>query len=125
MLEITKGIESDELTDNAFAIRFVSEGGQFEQLIEDEGFPLKRMESRLSKDKLDYIIAINDEEKLGVTYSTQEIIAKVEADMAYLRQVRPAAVITASYLSMPVACQVADVPLVWTIQSTWLRDNFA
>jgi len=125
MLEIAKGIRANEAANKVFAIQFVSEGGKFEQLIVDEAFPLKCIEPRITEEKIAHIIAVNDEEKLGVTYSKQEMIAKVEGDVAYLKELKPTAVITGSYLSMPVACQVADVPLVWTIQSTWLKEFFA
>ncbi len=125
MIEIAKGIKANESANKVFAIQFVSEGGQFEQLIEDEGFPLKRIEPRISEEKIAHIIAVNDEEKMGVIYTKKEMIAKVAGDVAYLKELKPTAVITGSYLSMPVACQVTKVPLVWTIQSTWLREFFA
>ena len=125
MIEIAKGIKANESAKAVFAIQFVSEGGNFEQLIEDEGFPLKRIEPRISEEKIAQIFAVNDEEKFGTVYTKQEMIAKVEGDVAYLRELKPKAVITGSYLSMPVACQVAEIPLVWTIQSTWLKEFFA
>lgn len=125
MIEIAKGIRANESANKVFAIQFVSEGGKFEQLIEAEGFPLKRIEPRITEEKIAHIIAVNDEEKFGTVYSKQEMIAKVDGDVAYLRELKPTAVITGSYLSMPVACQVGDIPLVWTIQSTWLKEFFA
>jgi UDP:flavonoid glycosyltransferase YjiC (YdhE family) len=125
MIEIAKGIRANESANAVFAIQFVSEGGKFEQLIEDEGFPLKRIEPRISEEKIAQIFAVNDEEKLGTVYTKQEMIAKVKGDVAYLKELKPTAVITGSYLSMPVACQVAEIPLVWTIQSTWLKEFFA
>lgn len=125
MIEIAKGIRANESANKVFAIQFVSEGGKFEQLIEAEGFPLKRIEPRITEEKIAHIIAVNDEEKFGTVYSKQEMIAKVDGDVTYLRELKPTAVITGSYLSMPVACQVGDIPLVWTIQSTWLKEFFA
>ena len=125
MIEIAKGIRANESANKVFAIQFVSEGGKFEQLIEAEGFPLKRIEPRITEEKIAHIIAVNDEEKFGTVYSKQEMIAKVDSDVTYLRELKPTAVITGSYLSMPVACQVGDIPLVWTIQSTWLKEFFA
>jgi UDP:flavonoid glycosyltransferase YjiC (YdhE family) len=125
MLQIAKGVRDHERAGAVFEIHFVSEGGEFEQLIEDEGFPLERIEPRITDAKIAYILAVNDEQKLGTVYSTEEMVAKVYCDVAYLRRLQPAAVVTGSYLSMPVSCQVAEVPLVWTIQSTWLEQFFA
>ena len=124
MIAIAKGIVANESARNAFVVQFVSEGGEFEQLIEAEGFPLKRIEPRITEAQIANIFAINDEEKFGTIYSKQEMIRKVEGDVAYLKELKPTAVITGSYISMPVACQVANVPLVWTIQSTWLKEFF-
>ena len=37
---------------------------------------------------------------------------------------RPVAVITGSYITIPVSCRILRIPLVWVIQSTWLEDFF-
>jgi hypothetical protein len=105
MIAIAKGIVANESARNAFVVQFVSEGGEFEQLIEAEGFPLKRIEPRITEAQIANIFAINDEEKFGTIYSKQEMIRKVEGDVAYLKELKPTAVITGSYISMPVACQ--------------------
>lgn len=125
MIEIAKGITKNDSARETFEIQFVSEGGSFEQLIEDQGFPLKRIEPRITDEKIAHIYAVNDEEKLAPIYSKRELVEKVEGDIAYLKELKPTAVITGSYLSMPVACKVVGIPLAWTIQSTWLKDFFA
>lgn len=63
--------------------------------------------------------------KLAPIYSKQEMIQKVNADMNYLKEIKPTAVITGSYLSMPVSCKVLNIPIVWTVQSTWFEEFFA
>lgn len=125
MIELAKGIADHSAAREIFEIQFVSEGGQFEHLIEEQGFSLKRIEPRLTEEKIAHIFAVNDEEKFAPIYSKQEMVAKVEGDVAYLKDIQPTAVITGSYLSMPVACRILGIPLVWTIQSTWLEEFFA
>ncbi len=43
----------------------------------------------------------------------------------YLKEIRPSAVITGSYLSIPVSCKILNIPLVWVVQSTWFEEFFA
>jgi UDP:flavonoid glycosyltransferase YjiC (YdhE family) len=125
MLDIARGVSRHEFAKDIFEVYFLSEGGQFERLIEKEGYTLKRSGPPLTDAKIAHILAVNDEEKIGTIYTKQELVAKTAGDVAYLKELRPAAVITGSNLSVPVACQITDTPLVWTMQSTWLEESFA
>ncbi len=49
----------------------------------------------------------------------------IENEVAYLKEVQPACVVTGSYMTIPVTCRILKIPLVWVIQSTWLEDFFA
>ncbi|MCO5245675.1 MAG: hypothetical protein M9927_17975 [Anaerolineae bacterium] len=125
MIEIAKGIRNHAVAREAFDIQFISDGGELEHLIEEEGFALKRMEPRLTPEKIERIGKVDKGEKIGAALSKQEMITRVENEVAYLRQLQPAAVLTGSYMTIPVSCRVAKIPLVWVIQSTWLPDFFA
>jgi len=125
MLDIAGGVSRHELAKDIFSIYFLSEGGQFERLIEKEGYPLKRTGPPLTDEKIAHILAVNDEEKIGTIFTKQELVTKVTGDVAYLKELQPTAVITGSNLSVPVACQITDTPLVWTVQSTWFEEFFA
>ena len=125
MLEIAKGVSRHELARDIFDIYFLSEGGKFERLIKKEGYPIKRTDPPLTDEKIAHIYAVNDEEKFGTIFTKQELVIKVTDDVACLKALQPAAVITGSNLSVPVACQVTNTPLVWTVQSTWFKEFFA
>lgn len=125
MLEIAKAMVSDARIREIFEVRFMSEGGEFERLIEAEGFTLDTIEPVITQEKIAQIAAVNDQEKIGTIYSRREIIQKVQGDMAFLKAVKPVAVVTGSYVSIPLSCRVLAIPLVWTIQSTWLEAFFA
>jgi len=125
MVEIAKGIRHHAKAREVFDIRFISEGGEFEKLILDNGFLLKTIEPRITNEKIAHIAAVNDEEKLAPIYSKKELIQKINADIAYLKELKPAVIITGSYLSMPVSAKVMNIPLVWTVQSTWFEEFFA
>jgi UDP:flavonoid glycosyltransferase YjiC (YdhE family) len=123
-LEIAKGIHNHEAARRVFDIQFISDGGKFEHLIEKEGFPLKRMEPRLTEEKIEFIYKVDKGEKFAPAFTRQEMIERIENEVSYLKELKPAAVITGSYLTIPVTCQILHIPLVWVIQSTWLEGFF-
>src|SRR5574338_33379 len=102
MIEIAKGIRSSAAANNAFEIQFISDGGELEHLIEEEGFALNRMEPRLTPEKIEHIGKIDKGEKIGAALSRQEMIDRIENEVAYLKDLRPVAVITGSYMTIPV-----------------------
>ncbi len=125
MIEIAKGIRQHETAVHHFAIQFISDGGEFENLIEAAGFPLKRMEPRLTQEKIAYLYKVDKGEKFSPAFTKAELIEKIESEVASLKVLSPVAVVTGSYLTIPVSCQIENIPLVWTVQSTWLPEFFA
>jgi hypothetical protein len=125
MVEIAKGIMGHPAARNVFDIQFISDGGDFESLIEGQGFALQRLEPRLTKEKIEHIARVDRGERFAPAFSDKELIERVDNETAFLRQVMPAAVVTGSYLTIPVTCRVLKVPLVWVIQSTWLEPFFS
>ena len=51
MLEIAKGVAGSPIASELFESHFISDGGDFESLIEKHGFALTRMEPRLQRRK--------------------------------------------------------------------------
>ena len=125
MLEIAKGIVCHPAASQVFDIQFISNGGDLEHLIEEEGFPLKRLEPRLTPEKIEFIGKVDKGEKFASAFSQKEIIALIDNEVKFLQDIKPAAVITGSYMTIPVTCRILKIPLVWVIQSTWLEDFFA
>ncbi len=125
MIEIAKGIRQHPEASQVFDIQFISDGGEFEHLIGEAGFPVHKMEPQLTPQKIEHIAKVDKGETLGSAFSKAEMIARIESEMAYFRACQPVAVITGSYVSAPITCQIMHIPLVWAIQSTWLEDFFA
>jgi hypothetical protein len=65
MVEIAKAIERHPKTREAFAVHFISDGGEFEDLIERRGFTLTRMEPRLTKARIEHIAKVDRGEKFA------------------------------------------------------------
>jgi UDP:flavonoid glycosyltransferase YjiC (YdhE family) len=125
MIEIAKGIRRHSEASQVFAIQFISDGGEFEHLIEEEGFALKKMEPRLTPEKIEYLYKIDKGEKFGSGFTKEETIARIENEIAYFKEIQPTAVLTGSYVTIPLTCQIMNIPLIWTVQSTWFKAFFA
>ncbi len=125
MIEIAEGIRRHEKACDIFDIQFISNGGDLEHLIEEEGFPLKRVGPRLTQEKIEFIGKVDKGETFAPAFTRQEMIELIENEVIYLKQIEPAAVITGSYMTIPITCRILHLPLVWVIQSTWLPDFFA
>ena len=124
MVEIAKAIERHPGASKVFEIHFISDGGEFERLIENRRFSLTRLEPRLTKEKIEHIAKVDRGEKFAPAFTDREIIQRIVNEIACLKELKPAAVVTGSYLTIPVTCRVLQTPLVWVIQSTWLPDFF-
>jgi UDP:flavonoid glycosyltransferase YjiC (YdhE family) len=124
MVEIAKGIENHPTARQRFDVHFISDGGDFESMIEKHGFALTRMEPRLTPEKIELIAKVDRGEKFTPAFTDAEMIQRVENEAAVLRRLNPVAVVTGSYPSIPVTCRVLNIPLVWVVQSTWLPEFF-
>jgi hypothetical protein len=111
MIEIAKGIRRHSSANRVFDIQFISDGGDLEKLIE-EGFPLYRMEPRLTPEKIEYLYRVDKGETFSPAFSREGMIARIENETEYLRTLQPAAVITGSYVTIPVTCRRLNIPLV-------------
>jgi UDP:flavonoid glycosyltransferase YjiC (YdhE family) len=124
MLEIAKGIKNHPAANQVFNIHFISNGGDLEHLIEAEGFSLQRLEPRFTPEKIEFFGKVDRGEIFAPALSQKEMIALIDNEVEYLRELKPSAVITGSYMTIPVTCQILSIPLVWVIQSTWLEPFF-
>jgi UDP:flavonoid glycosyltransferase YjiC (YdhE family) len=124
MVEIAKGVAQNAAASQAFEIHFISDGGDFESLIEKHGFALTRMEPRLTPEKIEHIAKVDRGEKFTPAFTDAEMMQRVENEITVLKQLAPVAVVTGSYPSIPVTCRVLKIPLVWVVQSTWLPEFF-
>jgi UDP:flavonoid glycosyltransferase YjiC (YdhE family) len=124
MVEIAKAVACDPVASKVFDVHFISDGGEFESMIEKHGFALTRMEPRLTAEKIEHIARVDRGEKFTPAFTDAEMIERVQNEIAVLKKLDPVAVITGSYPSIPVTCRVLKVSLVWVVQSTWLPEFF-
>ncbi len=124
MVEIAKAVARHPVASQVFDIHFISDGGDFEQMIDKHGFALTRLEPRLTKEKIELIAKVDRGEKFTPAFTDAELIARVNSEVVCLKALQPVAAVTGSYVTIPVTCRVLQVPLVWVVQSTWLPEFF-
>jgi hypothetical protein len=109
-----------------FRVRFLSYGGQFEELIEEEGFALEKMEPRLTRRKLDQLRVVLSGETLNTVgyFSAAELTPRVENEIALFERLQPVAVLTGWCLSVTLSPRAAGFPLVNVLQSTSVREYY-
>ena len=120
MLEIAKACKDN------FKIIFISYGGQYEHFIEEAGFELKKMEPRLTKEKLDRLRVVLSGETLNtVGYLTEkELLLRVPNEIKFFKEVKPSAVLTGWCLSVTISARVAGVPFVNGLHSTSITEYY-
>src|SRR5664279_3625892 len=78
MVEIAKAIERHPAANRAFGIHFISDGGDFEPMIEKHRFSLTGMEPRLTAEKIELIAKVDRGEKFTPAFTDAEMIQRVE-----------------------------------------------
>ena len=53
-----------------------------------------------------------------------QCVEKIEGELAFIRKIGPVAIVTGSYVTIPLTHRIAGVPLIWVAQSTWLEGFF-
>ncbi len=126
LAETGRMIEIGKAARKHFDVLFASYGGRFEQLIEDQGFRLVRMEPRLTQERLARLrIVLSGETLNTVGYlSAEELEARVPREMAFFEEVKPAAVLTGWCLSVTLSTRAAGVPFVNVLHSTTVREYY-
>src|SRR5512146_1071665 len=109
MLEIAKGVRSHPQASKAFDIQFISNGGDLEHLIEEESFPLHRLQPRFTPEKIEFFGKVDKGEVFAPALSDADMIALIENEVAYLEEIKPVCVVTGSYMTIPVTCRILKI----------------
>ena len=120
MLEIAKACRGK------FRIIFASYGGRYERFIEEAGFELKKMEPRLTKERLERLrVVLSGETMNTVGYLTEEELrVRVPVEIELFKRVEAAAVLTGWCLSITISARVAGVPFVNVLHSTSITEYY-
>ena len=123
LAEITRALEIAKPCRDSFEIVFVSYGGEFENLIEKEGFVIRHLEPALTPEKVEHIYRVDQGRKLGYFYSVREVEEQVKNEIALFQELKPVAVVTGINFSNSISCRVTQTPLIWLTHSTWMMQS--
>jgi UDP:flavonoid glycosyltransferase YjiC (YdhE family) len=120
MIEIAKAAQDD------FQVVFMSYGGQFEELIEREGFSLEKMSPRLTPDQLARLRVVLSGETLNTVgyLSAEQLATRLPNEIAFFKKAKPAAVLTGWCLSVTLSTRAAGIPFVNVLHSTTVREYY-
>lgn len=117
LAETTEAITIARAIRGDFNCHFASYGGAFETLIEKEGFPMTRLEPRLTKEKIRQIYAINQGTSFSRLHSVEYVRQMIRGELALYESLQPATVVTGMNLSACISTPAAQIPLVWLMQA--------
>jgi UDP:flavonoid glycosyltransferase YjiC (YdhE family) len=126
LAETGRHIEIARACKDVFNIVFLSYGGEFEGLIEDEGFTLKKMEPRLTDKQLRHVRKALSGETLNTVgyFTAKEMQPRVENEIVFFKEIKPSCVLTGWCQSVQVSTRVARVPLVNVLHSTSITEYY-
>jgi UDP:flavonoid glycosyltransferase YjiC (YdhE family) len=126
LAETGRMIEIARASRKHFKVIFASYGGQFEELIQAEGFHLEKLIPRLSEEKLARLRVVLSGETLNTVgyLSAKELEARVPNEIAFFNEVKPAAVLTGWCLSVLISTRAAGIPFVNVLHSTSVKEHY-
>jgi len=77
MVEIAKAIARHPTVNEVFEIHFISDGGEFERLIENYRFSLTRLDPRLAKEKIEHIARMPEFHPFSPTLEENEPLKSI------------------------------------------------
>jgi hypothetical protein len=126
LAETGRHIEIARACRGLFDIVFISYGGAYESLIEEEGFALTKMEPRLTEKQLQHVRKALSGETLNTVgyFTAREMEPRVENELGYFEETKPACVLTGWCQSVMISTRVARVPFVNVLHSTSVTEYY-
>lgn len=126
LAETGRMIEIAEASKEYFKIIFISYGGTFEDLVEEHGFQLIRMEPRLTEKQLNHIRKALRGETLNTVgyFNAREMEPRVENEIGLLKIIEPVCVLTGWSQSIFISSRAAGIPLVNVLHSTTITEYY-
>lgn len=126
LAETGRMIEIARAAQEHFDVSFLSYGGQFEELIEKEDFPLKKMSPRLTAAQLARLRVILSGETLNTVgyLSSKQLKERIPNEIALFNEEKPVAILTGWCLSVTLSARAAGIPFVNVLHSTTVREYY-
>jgi len=124
LAEVTRMIEIAKACKGRFNCVFMGYGGDYEHLIEDENYEYRKLEPRLTPEKIEHLYKVDKGEKEGQLFTAEELRERVKTETALYKELKPVAVLTGFCLSTFLSTKIEKTNIISVIQSTWTREYF-
>jgi UDP:flavonoid glycosyltransferase YjiC (YdhE family) len=126
LAETGRHIEIARACKDDFNIVFLSYGGAYEHLIEEEGFTFKKMEPRLSEKQLAHVRKALSGETLNTVgyFTAEEMAPRIEHEIALYDEINPACVLTGWCQSVLISARAAGIPFINVLHSTAITEYY-
>jgi UDP:flavonoid glycosyltransferase YjiC (YdhE family) len=126
LAETGRHIEIARACRDRFNIIFITYGGNFEGLIEEEKFTLKKMEPRLTEKQLHHVRKALSGETLNTVgyFTAKEMEPRVENEINFFKEIKPACVLTGWCQSVLISARAAGVPFINVLHSTSVTEYY-
>ena len=126
LAETGRHIEIARACRDLFNVIFISYGGKYENLIEEEGFTLRKLEPRLTESQLHHVRKALSGETLNTVgyFTAEEMEPRIESELGLFKEVAPACVLTGWCQSVMISTRVARVPFVNVLHSTSITEYY-
>ncbi len=126
LAETGRHIEIARACRELFDILFISYGGKYESLIEEEGFALKRIEPRLTDRQLQHVRKALSGETLNTVgyFTAEEMKPRVENEIQLYKEIKPTCVLTGWCQSVMISTRAARIPFINVLHSTSITEYY-
>ena len=126
LAETGRHIEIARACKNQFNVLLISYGGKYESLIEEEGFPLKKMEPRLTEEQLQHVRKALSGETLNTVgyFTAKQMEPRIESELALFKETVPVCVLTGWCQSAMISARVGRIPFVNVLHSTSITEYY-
>ncbi len=125
LAEVTRMLEIAKVAKRSFEPVFLSYdgAGRNHGVIAAEGFEIVPLQPQLGPEDVERFWAADRMERLTDFFSDAMLQARVDAEVALYNTRGAVGVVTGFCLSTSLSARVAQIPLVWIAQTTWLHEH--
>lgn len=109
--ETTRMIEVASIFKDDYECHFFSYGGQFNHLVEDEGYTLHHLTPIEDDEKIQHLWKVDRGEKFSQPWTLQELDQRIQSEISLIDEVKPEFAFLGSVLSFSLSCKIRNIKL--------------
>jgi UDP:flavonoid glycosyltransferase YjiC (YdhE family) len=109
--ETTRMIEIAKIFKDEYECHFFSYGGQFEHLVEEEGFTLHHLEPFEDQKKIEHLWKVDRGETFKQPWTLEELKKRIQSETDLIDQLEPSFAFLGSVLTFSMSCKIKNIKL--------------